>query len=93
MWNGVPAPASVMSWRASIGMVSAGTNVSVRIRRAPVSNELINHTCPPMWEKGNTIATLSSPVIARPSIIVSAAASTLRSVCCAPLGSAVVPDV
>ena len=47
MWNGVPAPASVRSASRRIGIVTAGTNVSLNTSRHPVSAVKV-HVCPPM---------------------------------------------
>ncbi len=48
---------------------------------------------PPMWVKGKTTAFLSASVTSRQAFMPRALARIVRSVCCAPFGSAVVPDV
>jgi hypothetical protein len=48
---------------------------------------------PPMWVNGNTSALRSASVRARRSAMARAAAAMVWSVCCAPFGSAVVPEV
>ncbi len=92
MWNGVPAPAMVMSSRRSTGIAVAGTNASMKTSLQPdISAENVQ-VCPPMWVYGNTRPNTSSSFRARLSVIASADARTDGSVCFAPLGSAVVPD-
>ena len=49
MWNGVPALPSVMPSRWRYGMVTAGTNASVRTSRAPVMRLVNIQTWPPTW--------------------------------------------
>ena len=80
MWNGVPAPASVMRSRWSTGIVVAGTNDSTNTPTQPVSAIVKSHPMPPMWVNGNTIAARSASVTSSASIIPTAEALTVRSV-------------
>ena len=53
----------------------------------------ISQPMPPMWVKGKMRADTSSERMSRHSAMARAEAMTVRSVCGAPLGSAVVPEV
>ena len=52
-----------------------------------------SHVIPPVWVNGNTRALRSSGTRPRAAFMATAAAAMVASVCRAPLGSAVVPDV
>ena len=73
--------------------MATGSNDSVMSSRHPVNSAAISHPIPPMWVNGNTRPETSSGPMSRHSDMASAEAITVRSVCWAPLGSAVVPDV
>ena len=73
--------------------MAAGSNASVISSVQPVSREAISQPIPPMWVKGKTRADTSSARMSRHSAMARAEAITVRSVCGAPFGSAVVPDV
>ena len=75
------------------GMVVFGSNASTTSCEQPVIIAVYNQVMPPMWVNGNTIALRSSEVIASARFMPFDDAFTVASVCCAPLGSAVVPDV
>ena len=89
----VPEPARVTSLAARKAGVATGSNASVIRRRHPVNRAAISQPMPPMWVKGKTRAETSSGPMSRHSDMASAEAITVRSVCWAPLGSAVVPEV
>src|SRR2546423_15500619 len=93
MWNGVPAPANVTSFCASDGGVACASKPSVTIIVQPKASALKMYTAPATWVKGNTQPMRSASVTSSRSHMPTAAALMVASVCCAPLGSAVVPDV
>ncbi len=93
MWNGVPEPARVTSLAARNPGVVAGSNTSVVSRLHPVNSAAISQPMPPMWVNGKMRADTSSDRMSRHSAMARAEAITVRSVCGAPLGSAVVPEV
>ncbi len=74
-------------------MVLAGSKRSMYTVGNPTTRALKSHPIPPMWVKGNTTALRSASVTSRQAFIPSALARMVRSVCWAPFGSAVVPDV
>ena len=59
----------------------------------PYTRALNSHPMPPMWVNGNTTAFTSASVISSRSHMPTALALIVLSVCSAPFGSAVVPDV
>ena len=79
------------SWMSAI--VLAGSNRSMYTVGNPTASALNSHPMPPMWVNGNTTALRSRSVTARQAFMPRALARMVRSVCCAPFGSAVVPDV
>ena len=93
MWNGVPAPAMVTSCSWMSAMVFAGSKRSMYTVGKPTTRALNSQPMPPMWVNGNTTAFRSGSVTSRHAFIPRALARIVRSVCCAPFGSAVVPDV
>ncbi len=93
MWNGVPAPARVTPSRCSTGIVVAGSKASMTTVLKPTIIELNSQPIPPMCVNGNTSALTSPGSIASAFVMPYADAMIVRSVCCAPFGSAVVPDV
>ena len=93
MWKNVPAPATVTPCSLRNRGVVWGSKASANSSRQPVSRLENNQSWPPMWVNGNTIALRSSPVIASRSHMPMADAMIVASVCLAPFGSAVVPDV
>ncbi len=92
MWNGVPAPATVMRSFCMTGIAVAGTNASMNTSLQPDMSAENVQVWPPMWVYGNTRPNTSSSVSERLSVMASAEARTDGSVCFAPFGSAVVPD-
>ncbi len=71
----------------------SGSKVSVRISALPNIRLVNSQVTPPMWVKGNTSAARSSSMTARRRPMPRATAAIDASVCWAPFGSAVVPDV
>ena len=93
MWNGVPAPAIVTSCSWMRATVLAGSKRSMYTVGKPTARALKSQPMPPMCVKGNTTALRSWSVTSRQAFMPRALARMVRSVCWAPLGSAVVPDV
>ena len=75
------------------GMVVAGLNASTTRLALPSCSDENSQMIPPMWVNGKTRAWRSSASSWTRSLMETAAAATVPSVCRAPLGSAVVPDV
>ena len=73
--------------------MACGSNASVQIEAEPTSRKPNSDWIPPTWVNGNTIAKRSAGVVSNASFTPRAAAATVASVCIAPFGSAVVPDV
>ena len=93
MWKGVPEPASVTLSLDRTSGVSVGWNDSMRMSEHPVCRALNNQVMPPMWVNGNTSAARSRLFASRRWDMPRATAAIDASVCFAPLGSAVVPEV
>ena len=74
-------------------IVLAGSNRSMYTVGNPTARALKSQPMPPMWVNGNTTALRSWSVTSRHAFMPSALARIVRSVCWAPFGSAVVPDV
>ena len=89
----VPAPATVTPWRRSTSTVGAGSNASTTIAAAPVMSRLKSVAIPPTCVNGNTRPNRSPGTRSSARFTPRALAPTVTSVCFAPLGSAVVPDV
>ncbi len=93
MWNGVPAPGCVQFSDDRNAVVVEGSNAASHSNVAPLCNAVNSHVKPPIWGNGNTNAGLSPSWTSKRSPILSPIAAIDASVCFAPLGSAVVPDV
>ncbi len=74
--------------------MAIGSKASVRIMVKPAARQAVSQVVqPPMWAKGKTTAARSASFASSRSAMPSPAASTPASVCRAPFGSAVVPEV
>ncbi len=93
MWNAVPAPAIVTRCFSRTGIVVTGTKPSTSTCWYPPISPANSQPIPPMCVNGNTIALRSSGTISSTRFIACADAPTVLSVCRAPFGSAVVPEV
>ena len=79
--------------RLSTATVRSGSNISMMMLAPPVIRLEHSQMGPAMWVKGKARAPRSSGPKSRQATMPRAAAMIVASVCWAPLGSAVVPDV
>ena len=88
----MPAPAWVTPWRASSGITLFGSKIATATCAKPASRPAISHPIPPTCVSGNTNACRSSGCRSSTRTRPLKLAIRLASVCCAPFGSAVVPE-
>ena len=89
----MPDPASVTPSASSTPVTVSGTKDSNSTLRQPVWRLVTSQVIPPMWGNGKARAFTSASETSRRSAMPRATAATVASVCWAPLGSAVVPEV
>ena len=79
--------------RANTSGVRCGSNPSMRMFAPPVSRLENSQVMPPMWVNGKARPLRSRWPKSSRSDMPRAVIMMVASVCCAPFGSAVVPDV